>query len=340
MIMNVKIVSSVCGVAITLLANPAHAVGISTFDASFSANQSLFQGGPSAGFNESGSTGGTVGISYRAVANTGTVNASVNGQIQAAYASQLNTANTPTTVSLQFNGNSSSFSSRLGANANISGFVNLGCVIPSPFGCIASVNETFSLLDEGLFLNPISSFNANLGASSSASDADSAIGFGPNLDLIIGELGAEVNLDIDQAIGFNPNGINGILAYQNRNTGESLATPFLLDATDQVDVLTESLAAGIWDFSLLNLDLLNSFSNDVNLEIRPTINYVLGEWPEPGSSPISFGLIDESFELDFNMLTATDLFSVKVVPVPAAVWLFGSGLVGLIGVARRKTHRV
>ena len=27
---------------------------------------------------------------------------------------------------------------------------------------------------------------------------------------------------------------------------------------------------------------------------------------------------------------------VQVVPVPAAVWLFGSGLIGLIGVARRK----
>ena len=28
--------------------------------------------------------------------------------------------------------------------------------------------------------------------------------------------------------------------------------------------------------------------------------------------------------------------SVAAVPVPAAVWLFGSGLIGLIGVARRK----
>lgn len=28
----------------------------------------------------------------------------------------------------------------------------------------------------------------------------------------------------------------------------------------------------------------------------------------------------------------------EVVPVPAAVWLFGSGLIGLIGVARRKSH--
>jgi len=30
--------------------------------------------------------------------------------------------------------------------------------------------------------------------------------------------------------------------------------------------------------------------------------------------------------------------SVSAVPVPAAVWLFGSGLIGLIGVAKRKAH--
>jgi hypothetical protein len=33
---------------------------------------------------------------------------------------------------------------------------------------------------------------------------------------------------------------------------------------------------------------------------------------------------------------AFDDYSVTLVPVPAAVWLFGSGLIGLIGVARRK----
>ena len=36
-----------------------------------------------------------------------------------------------------------------------------------------------------------------------------------------------------------------------------------------------------------------------------------------------------------NSMTVT---AVNAVPVPAAVWLFGSGLLGLIGVARRKAH--
>jgi hypothetical protein len=40
-----------------------------------------------------------------------------------------------------------------------------------------------------------------------------------------------------------------------------------------------------------------------------------------------------------DLVAATDLhldFDIQAVPVPAAVWLFGSGLVGLVGVARRR----
>lgn len=39
-----------------------------------------------------------------------------------------------------------------------------------------------------------------------------------------------------------------------------------------------------------------------------------------------------------SLFTSYDNAFYSTVPVPAAAWLFGSGLIGLIGVARRKTH--
>ena len=39
---------------------------------------------------------------------------------------------------------------------------------------------------------------------------------------------------------------------------------------------------------------------------------------------------------DCNLLTSVWVGNNAVVPVPAAVWLFGSGLIGLVGLARRK----
>jgi len=40
---------------------------------------------------------------------------------------------------------------------------------------------------------------------------------------------------------------------------------------------------------------------------------------------------------DFNFFAwAVRSGDVSVVPIPAAVWLFGSGLIGLLGVARRR----
>jgi hypothetical protein len=39
---------------------------------------------------------------------------------------------------------------------------------------------------------------------------------------------------------------------------------------------------------------------------------------------------------DATILVGVDSFGEAFVPVPAAVWLFGSGLLGMIGIARRK----
>lgn len=53
----------------------------------------------------------------------------------------------------------------------------------------------------------------------------------------------------------------------------------------------------------------------------------------PAGDPSGFGGVQYYLHLEGNV-------TVAAVPVPAAVWLFGSGLVGLVGVARRKQKQV
>ena len=56
---------------------------------------------------------------------------------------------------------------------------------------------------------------------------------------------------------------------------------------------------------------------------------------DTGTSLLISGSYTDSDFLDAPISSST-VVSVSAVPVPAAVWLFGSGLISLIGVARRK----
>ena len=49
-----------------------------------------------------------------------------------------------------------------------------------------------------------------------------------------------------------------------------------------------------------------------------------------------FGYFGFSIQSANGTVTSTDIINTAVVPVPAAVWLFGAGLLGLVGIARRK----
>ena len=73
--------------------------------------------------------------------------------------------------------------------------------------------------------------------------------------------------------------------------------------------------------------------------------YTLNQGPAPIATTAGvFGITDGPFEgiqvhLDIgsgNSLYVTSIESSEV-PVPAAVWLLGSGLLGLLGLARRRT---
>ena len=83
----------------------------------------------------------------------------------------------------------------------------------------------------------------------------------------------------------------------------------------------------LWDDGTLSSFLYRwnfGDGSDFSSEVAPSHTYAA-----PGTYTVTFAVLqlgkgDELF------------FDVTVVPIPAAVWLFGSGLLGLIGIARRK----
>ena len=69
------------------------------------------------------------------------------------------------------------------------------------------------------------------------------------------------------------------------------------------------------------MDIASEYGVGLNLACLQAAQSVFsGTWSTPGGKELS--------HLSF--------YNSGVVPVPAAVWLFGSGLIGLIAVARRK----
>ncbi len=332
--MNTKITSIACGVVLTLATTVAPAA-TSTTTTNFNATDSLF--GLSAGFNINGDTrsvlGNTLGIEYGASANTGTVNAGVNGSIRATYDDVINGSST--NVALNYLGGLSSLSSAFGANAFVDAFVNV--TIPIPFLPDFPINATVNILDEGFFLAPSRTFNANLGVGVSDTDQDTAAA--PAVTIVpvpvLDDVAAGVDLDIRQTIRLTPNSLDGILRGVNRSNGNVVAQGFGIGASDFTSVALAGLDAGIWDFSILDIDLFGLFRNDVSMVINPFITLPVFSDFRPGTLA-TIPLFGQEFGLDFNTLTRNNVFSILVTPIPAAIWLFGTALLGFIGMSRRR----
>jgi hypothetical protein len=72
---------------------------------------------------------------------------------------------------------------------------------------------------------------------------------------------------------------------------------------------------------------------------RYTLDVLIPEIYAEAGATLSFGFSATSTEYNGSAVFYDNLnFDRVVVPVPAAVWLFGSGLLGLLGVARRRKH--
>ena len=109
-------------------------------------------------------------------------------------------------------------------------------------------------------------------------------------------------------------------------------TPFTSSGIDQTQTYTRLIPAQPAP-DATNLTFLPLF------EVGDEFQIVLDN-PLPPTGGVVNAIIGEHRETD---IPATDSLCVdgcfltgQVVPIPAALWLFGSGLLGLIGIARKK----
>jgi len=152
------------------------------------------------------------------------------------------------------------------------------------------------------------------------------------------------------------NGSFGVIGGLSATGGTDLATVTAITLTDvfgsgvsaddtsDVTVLSENLVAGS-EASLLGLSSVSGFLSIEGWSLELTSLAVIDQRTDllslsgtgiltggtytPTDATWTFSTTDIG---SYNMSVET----VAVVPVPAAVWLFGSGLLGLVGVARRK----
>ena len=126
------------------------------------------------------------------------------------------------------------------------------------------------------------------------------------------------------------------------NTDVSVFGAWQLFGSTGATAPSYSLATG-GIFDLISVDILHSDAGDpilfngyrnsilVSTQTINALDYgFLSLSGFTGLDEVTIGVTGTFVDPDFDNLTY------QVVPIPAAVWLFGSGLLGLIGISRRK----
>jgi len=154
--------------------------------------------------------------------------------------------------------------------------------------------------------------------------------------------GAQLSVDQDGAVTFR------YIAAESGFT-DSFNTPSgtMTEANDPFNFAGyNSLTANVTAGDILNFNFTSAGSG----ALSPVDNYLDANLQGMGIFTIGSGPSHDQIILGYDdqwkwgpdddnhddMMVRVDFIPVNPVPVPAALWLFGSGLIGLIGIARQK----
>ena len=160
-----------------------------------------------------------------------------------------------------------------------------------------------------------------------------------------------VNLTVNGTVG-------GALNWGGLSTGDPITANLVLDISAYTGVGLEQfyftgsntldITAGTHLFdesmdSALNasVSFYDGVMNDLNFGALYGVNGAPEEFDSVGLTVLASRTFTEKVKgkwvtTDYQLAAHWDAVTLTPVPVPAAVWLFGSGLLGLAGVARRK----
>jgi hypothetical protein len=164
--------------------------------------------------------------------------------------------------------------------------------------------------------------------------------------LIVSLVSASVNAStIFAPTDGDVNFLNSNIDFSGGTTQVAIFNVGDLGGTNNTIVLNDVYSASLAEFSVSVGDyLVDSKAGPSapifdSMTLFGTDNFILGLTKDSGTNWVADigytslgGSIYDVHFADGSLLQV----DVQVIPVPAAVWLFGSGLIGLVGLARRK----
>lgn len=272
--------------------------------------QSLWGTGSAGDFGASGYVVGNngLGISYDAVASSGTVQSWLTGTLSAQHEEQVGWyQRRRVMVGFDFAGGSGALLTALAASITVQAHLN-----QTLLGVPIAWNPT--LMNRSYALDIDQAFVPAMPQTVNASDsfAPAAVTLDlPSFGLAL-DGGAGVSLDVAQSATLALERLQGVVVATHRDSGQTVRRQLSFDG----DMRFSLPVAGFWDFDVRRLRLPNSFTTDFRLDIQGEIEYGLGTGCGNYGTDSDNGPLCIADQRLARQLTAIDLYTSPGLQLP------------------------